>query len=88
MKISEYVKFQNNKAIIFIKVTPNSPKTEFFWFLWENILKIRAKWIPEKGKVNKEVISFLSKEFMVNKKNIVIISWETSQNKKIMIVQD
>lgn len=88
MKISEYVKFDEWKALIKIRVTPNSNITEFFWVLDSWVLKIRAKWIPEKWRVNKELISFFSKEFGIHKSRITMLSWNTSQNKIFLLQKD
>ena len=52
--------------IIILKITPNSNKNEFVSF--ENdILKIKIKAPAEKGKANKELIKFISKELGKNK---------------------
>lgn len=74
---------ENN--ILKIKVTPNSPKTEFFWEFEDGTLKLKAKWIPENWKVNSEIIKFLSKTLKIKKSNIEIVSWLTSRKKSIKI---
>ncbi|OGJ43725.1 hypothetical protein A3I58_01720, partial [Candidatus Peregrinibacteria bacterium RIFCSPLOWO2_02_FULL_39_10] len=51
-------------------------------------IKIRIKAAPEKGKANKELIKFLSKEFSIPKQNIEIISGKTSQLKLLKITWD
>jgi uncharacterized protein (TIGR00251 family) len=54
---------------------------------WENdLLKIKIKEVPDKGKANKELIIFLSKIFKVAKSNINIAKGETSRKKKINII--
>ncbi|PZM85636.1 DUF167 domain-containing protein [Candidatus Gracilibacteria bacterium] len=74
---------ENN--ILKIKVTPNSPKTEFFGEFEDGTLKLKAKGIPENGKVNSEIIKFLSKTLKIKKSNIEIVSGLTSRKKSIKI---
>ena len=85
MDLQKYVKFENNKASLKLKITPKSPKNDFFWILDDWTLKLRIKWVPEKWLVNKEIIKFLSKQLKINKSNIEIVSWKTSQNKLVLI---
>lgn len=72
-----------------IKVIPRSPKNEIVEILedesGEKTYKIRIKAAPEKGKANKELIKFLSKEFCIPKENISIISGKTEQLKLVRI---
>lgn len=78
-------KKETNTEILKIKVVPNSPKAEFSWEMEDWTLKLKVNWIPEKWKVNKEIINFLAKYFSVKTKDIKIISWKTSRNKLIKI---
>lgn len=75
----------NISNILKIKVIPNSEKTEIIWEMDDWTIKIKSKWVPEKWKVNLEIIKFLSKTLDISKDNIKIISWETSRNKLIKI---
>ncbi len=86
MEIRKFIKFENNIWSAKIKVTPKANKSEFFSVLDDWTLKIRIKAVPENWKANKELISYLSKEFWVNKKYIEITSWKTDQVKKIKII--
>lgn len=88
MDLKDYVKFENWKATIKVKITPKSAKNEFFWVLDNWVLKMRMKWVPEKGKVNKEIISYISKILGVKKSNVEIALWLTDQNKTIVIHKD
>ena len=45
--------------------------------------KLQINAPPEKGKANKEIIRFLSREFGLRKSDIEIVSGKTSQDKKI-----
>ncbi|ATU05832.1 hypothetical protein BKN14_05380 [Candidatus Gracilibacteria bacterium HOT-871] len=78
-------KKETNTEILKIKVVPNSPKTEFSGEMEDGTLKLKVNGIPEKGKVNKEIINFLAKYFSVKTKDIKIISGKTSRNKLIKI---
>lgn len=48
-------------------------------------LKLSIKAIPEKGKANAEIISFLSKEWRIERSNFAIIKGQTSNLKTIGI---
>ncbi len=84
-KLSDFISLEKWKTFFDIKVIPNSPKTEFVEKMENWVLKIRWKWVPEKGKVNSEIIKYFSKELKIDKKNIEITSWKTSSLKKIKI---
>ena len=63
-----------------IKVIPNSKSSEV---IEGELLTVRVKEAPEKGKANKSVIKLLEKHF---KKGVKIISGEKSRRKIIEIV--
>jgi uncharacterized protein len=73
-----------------IKVIPNSPKSELIEVITdgegEKTHKIRIKAPAEKGKANKELIKFLSKQYSLPKENISIISGKTERIKLIKII--
>lgn len=71
-----------------IKVIPNSEKTDFFWEMEDWTFKLKSRWVPEKWKVNSEIIKFLSKFYWVEKSKIKIISWQKNRNKIIKIEND
>jgi len=85
MNLIEFIDKKWNIWFLSLKIIPNSWKTEIIWPMWNWVLKIKAKWIPENWKVNFEIIDFISKDLKISKKNIKIISWETSRNKLIKI---
>jgi len=75
MQLKDYVnliKWQKN--YIKIKVTPRQSKTEFYWVLEDNTLKIRLKAIPEKWKANDELIRFICESLNIPKIWIEIIA--------------
>lgn len=84
MDLLDYID-KNSSNIIKIKVVPNSQNNLFLWEMDDWCLKFKIKWVPEKWKVNKEIINFLSKELKIAKTNIKLLSWETSRNKTIKI---
>lgn len=78
-------KYISENGILSLKVTPNSPKTEIVWEMKYWTLKLKARWVPEKWKVNEEIIKFLSKTLEIEKSKIKIISGETSRQKLFKI---
>ena len=85
MNLKELLELSQWKNFIEIKVIPNSSKTEFLWIMENNVLKFSAKWVPEKWKVNTEIIKYLSLELWIKKNSINIVSWSTSRNKLLRI---
>lgn len=81
-------KYISESGILSLKVTPNSPKTEIVWEMEDWTLKLKARWVPEKWKVNEEIIKFLSKTLEIEKSKIKIISGETSRQKLFKIEKD
>jgi hypothetical protein len=69
---------------ITVKVTPNASKNQIIGWV-DNVLCIRIKGVPEKGRVNEELIAFLAKEFHLAKRQIEIVSGHTSRLKRIKI---
>ncbi len=70
--------------ILEVKITPNSSKNEIL--RWEGsrlVIKIRG--VPEKGKVNENLMEFLSKTLKVSKSQIKITAGQTSRLKKLSI---
>lgn len=85
MKIKEHIRLDWNIGLLKVKVTPWQPKNEFFSVLDDWTLKIRIKTPAEKGKANKELTNFLSKELWVWKDSIDIVAWASDQVKIIKI---
>lgn len=83
MQIIDYI---SENGILKVKVMPNNPKTEIVWAMDDGTLKIKSRGIPEKWKVNAEIVKFLAKKLEISKENVKIISWETSRKKLIKIV--
>jgi uncharacterized protein len=68
-----------------VKIIPKSAKNEIVETMEDETIKIRIKAVPEKGKANKELIKFLSKEYKLSKENITIVSGKTEQIKLLRI---
>ena len=85
MDLNDYIEIKNNVWFLKVKVVPNSSKTEIFNIMENGVVKIRSRWIPEKGAVNKELIKFISKSLNINKSKIEIISGKTDKNKLIKV---
>lgn len=68
-----------------LKVHANASKTQIKGRLDDGTYKIDVAAVPEDGKANKELISFLAKTFGVPKNQIEIVSGQTSQLKKVRI---
>lgn len=72
-----------------IKVIPKSSKNEIVEIMQdsegEETIKIRIKAVPEKGKANKELIKFISKELAIPSENISILSGKNDQLKLIKV---
>lgn len=67
-----------------VKVTPNASQNRIEGF-HNNILKVKIKAPPDKGKANEELIKFLAKTFHIPKQKIEILSGHTSRLKKLKI---
>lgn len=70
--------------ILEVKITPNAPGNEIL--RWEGTrLVIKIKGVPEKGRVNENLIEFLSKTLKIAKSQIRIVTGVTSRLKKLDI---
>ena len=78
-----------NGYIIRVRLSPNSSccKVNGIFQTPDNscFLKISINSVPEKGKANAELISFLVKKLKIAKSQISIISGELDRYKKILI---
>jgi len=68
-----------------VKVIPRSALSEIVEEMADGTIKIRVKAPAEKGKANKELISFLSKTFKVPRSSISIVNGLTDPYKLIKI---
>ena len=69
---------------LLIKVTPDASRNEITG-LSGGILQVKIAAPPERGKANRELITFLSRVLGVKKSAVTIIKGETSRNKAITV---
>ena len=69
---------------IAIKVIPNSSQNKICGY-HDHLLKVQLKGIPEKGKLNLELVDLLAKEFEIPKSSIIIKQGFTSPIKRLEI---
>lgn len=78
--------------IIRVRLTPNSSSCSLKGIFkdadGQAYLKINVISVPEKGKANRELISFLSKKLKTAKSNLQLVSGETDRYKKILISEN
>lgn len=73
--------------ILEVKVVPHSSKNEIVrWEEGRLVVKVRG--VPEKGKVNANLIAFLAKTWGIAKSQISIVSGQTSRIKRLKIEGD
>ena len=67
-----------------VKVTPNASKNQILG--WEDeTLRIKVRGVPEKGRVNEELIEFLADLLDLAKSQIQLLSGHTSRIKRLKI---
>lgn len=75
-----------------VRLAPNSSSCRKNGFFVtpdnEAYLKINVVSVPEKGKANKELLSYLAKTLKIAKNDMEIISGELDRYKKILIKTD
>ena len=80
---------ESRQVIIDLKITPKSQTNqviECYTQLDGRVaLKLKIKGVPEKGKVNQEIINYLAKVLKLPKSNLQLISGLTSRNKLLQI---
>ncbi len=65
-------------------MTPNGSKNQIIG--WEEgVLRVRIRGVPERGRVNEELVAFLAKTVGVAKSAIKIVSGHTSRLKRVKI---
>ena len=87
--IEKFIKKLNKNSEIYLrlKINPGSAKNEVKDVMEDETIKINIAAKPEKGKANKELIKFLSKQFEIDKNNIKIISGAGDRLKLIKIIK-
>ena len=79
----------NNNILLRVRLSPNSSCCKVCGLFTtpnnEKYLKISVISVPEKGKANSELISWLAKKLKIAKSDFTIISGELDRYKKIVI---
>ncbi len=85
--IAKFIKKLNKNSELYLrlKINPSSAKSEVKAVMTDETIKINILAPAEKGKANKELIKFLSKQFEVDKNNIKIISGAGNRLKLVKI---
>lgn len=68
-----------------IKVIPRSPRTEFAGTMADGTLKVRLAAVPEKGKANEALCSFLAAHYSVARNQVHVISGQTAALKLVRV---
>lgn len=68
-----------------VKVLPNQAEAEFRGVMGDGTIKIALTSAPEKGRANKELISFLADQLGVSKEQLAIVSGITSRVKIVRV---
>lgn len=69
---------------ITLKVTPNASNNQIIGWK-EDLLCLRIRGAPEKGRVNNELIAFIASLLDISKSQIEIVSGHTSRLKRLKI---
>lgn len=89
VKIAVFYKISGQGIFLRVRLTPNSSacliKGVFTDALGQDFLKINVVSVPEKGKANQELITFLAKNLKIPKNKIQIVSGETDRYKKLWL---
>ena len=68
-----------------VKVIPRSAKTELAGEMADGTLKIKIAAVPEKGRANDELCSFLAKYYGVARTEVAVISGQTAALKLVRV---
>lgn len=80
--LKKAVKVRNEGVTIDLDVTPGAKKSEIGFDEWRNVITIKVKNPPKKGKANNEIIKKF-KEFLG--REVEIIAGHTSSRKVILV---
>lgn len=67
-----------------VRVSPNAPRNEIAGFA-EGVLRVRVAAPPEKGKANRELISFLSRALDVDSGSLAVVRGHTGRSKLVAV---
>ena len=69
-----------------VKVIPKSARNEIAGTLADGTVKVKIAAVPEKGKANTELCSFLAAEFQVPHSRVEVVAGRTSPIKVVRVV--
>ena len=69
-----------------LKVIPRCPRTEFAGEMADGTIKIKLKALPENGKANTALITFLAAHYKVPTAAVELLSGATSQRKLVRVL--
>ncbi len=75
----------NGGVAFAVKIVPGSSRTAVYGLL-DEMVKIKVSAAPEKGKANKCLLDFLSKQLGVKRNAVSIISGKTSAVKGVQVL--
>ena len=70
-----------------VKVISRSKKTEFAGQMDDGTMKVKVAAVPEDGKANKELCTFLAKHYGVPQANVSVINGAMSQRKLVRVIE-
>jgi uncharacterized protein len=68
-----------------IKVIPRSARSEMAGEMADGTLKVRIKAVPEDGKANRELCSFLAKHYKIAPDKVELLAGATSTRKLVRV---
>ncbi len=79
-----FFEWQDKNLLLKLHVQPRAKENNIVG-IHDDSLKLKIKSPPVDNKANKEVVSYLAKEFKVTKASIEIISGQLNRDKKFLI---
>lgn len=76
------------RLVLQVKVVPKSARNEFVGEMAEGVWKVKVAAVPEKGKANAALCTFLAAEFGVAQKNVEVVSGATGTLKRVVVRRD
>jgi uncharacterized protein (TIGR00251 family) len=74
MDLKDYIRFDNQKWYMQVKVIPNAREECIAWVLDDGTLKIKIRALPERGRANQALIHFIAKQLNVSRDSVEILS--------------
>ena len=71
-------------TIIQVKVIPNAAQNKIEGWR-EDVLRVRIRAVPEKGKANEALIAYLAENLDISKSSISLVSGQSARIKRVAI---